>query len=105
MIAVGSHLTKTLFCLFICSGNTYPLVIVAHPNDPTDQIAIGLSDGGVHVIEPKEKSDNGAATHPYDSNQIAVGLSDGGVHVIEPKEKSNNGAASSNHKDLESPSK
>ena len=26
-VAVGTHLTEKLFCLFICSGNTYPLVI------------------------------------------------------------------------------
>ena len=60
-VAVGTHLTKKLFCLFICSGNTYPLVIAAHPHEPY-QIAVGLTDGGVYVIKPKEKSDNGAAS-------------------------------------------
>lgn len=31
----------------------YPLVIAAHPSEP-NQFAIGLTDGGVHVIEPPE---------------------------------------------------
>lgn len=51
----------------MCSGNIYPSVIAAHPHQP-NQFAIGLTDGGVHVIEPAESegkwcirpSDNGA---------------------------------------------
>lgn len=31
----------------------YPLVIAAHPSDP-NQFALGLSDGGVVVLEPLE---------------------------------------------------
>eukprot|EP00253_Pinus_taeda_P023572 PITA_23572 len=33
------------------SGHIYPLVIAANPHVP-NQIAVGLTDGGVHVIEP-----------------------------------------------------
>ncbi|XP_065630534.1 topless-related protein 4 isoform X1 [Quercus suber] len=35
------------------SSRAYPLVIAAHPSKP-NQFAIGLTDGGVHVIEPPE---------------------------------------------------
>ncbi|XP_050286590.1 topless-related protein 4-like isoform X1 [Quercus robur] len=35
------------------SSRAYPLVIAAHPSKP-NQFAIGLTDGGVHVIEPLE---------------------------------------------------
>ncbi|KAL8123045.1 hypothetical protein AgCh_011138 [Apium graveolens] len=35
------------------SSRVYPLVIAAHPNDP-NQFALGLSDGGVQVLEPPE---------------------------------------------------
>eukprot|EP00897_Mesotaenium_endlicherianum_P001295 jgi/Mesen1/1193/ME000128S00169 len=35
------------------STTVYPLVIAAHPSEP-HQIALGLSDGGVQVIEPAE---------------------------------------------------
>lgn len=30
----------------------YPTVVAAHPGEP-DQIAIGLSDGSIKVIEPR----------------------------------------------------
>lgn len=32
----------------------YPLVIAAHPIEP-NQFALGLSDGGVQVIEPLDE--------------------------------------------------
>uniref|UniRef100_A0A7N0U966 CTLH domain-containing protein n=1 Tax=Kalanchoe fedtschenkoi TaxID=63787 RepID=A0A7N0U966_KALFE len=35
------------------SGSVYPLVIASHPSDP-NQIALGMSNGAVHVIEPAE---------------------------------------------------
>lgn len=31
----------------------YPLVIAAHPSE-ANQFALGLTDGGVHVLEPLE---------------------------------------------------
>lgn len=37
----------------MCSDNIYPLVIAANPHIP-NQFAVGLTDGGVHVIEPTE---------------------------------------------------
>ncbi|KAK1389417.1 WUS-interacting protein 2 [Heracleum sosnowskyi] len=35
------------------SLKVYPLVIAAHPSEPT-QFALGLTDGGVHILEPLE---------------------------------------------------
>jgi len=35
------------------SSGVYPLVIAAHPSEP-NQFALGLSDGGVQVLEPLE---------------------------------------------------
>lgn len=67
------------FCV-LCSTTAYPLVIAAHPSEP-NQFALGLSDGGVQVIEPLESegkwgvgppSDNGGqpgGTGPTSGNQ------------------------------------
>ncbi|KAM1407657.1 hypothetical protein ACFX2F_002206 [Malus domestica] len=39
---------------FSLSGNpSYPLVIAAHPSEP-NQIALGMTDGSVHVVEPSD---------------------------------------------------
>ncbi|KAL2341729.1 hypothetical protein Fmac_009669 [Flemingia macrophylla] len=35
------------------SQNVYPIVVTAHPHEP-NQFAIGLSDGSIKVIEPRE---------------------------------------------------
>ncbi|CDP19688.1 unnamed protein product [Coffea canephora] len=35
------------------SGEIFPMVIAAHPSDPS-QFALGMSDGAVHVIEPSD---------------------------------------------------
>ncbi|GMY34068.1 WD40 domain-containing protein [Fagus crenata] len=43
------------------SARVYPVVIAAHPSKP-NQFAIGLTDGGVHVIEPQESEGNWSAT-------------------------------------------
>lgn len=37
----------------ICSSRVYPLVVAAHPSEP-NQFALGLTDGGVCLIEPLE---------------------------------------------------
>ncbi|KAJ9179749.1 hypothetical protein P3X46_008082 [Hevea brasiliensis] len=38
---------------FVAGNNAYPLVIAAHPSEP-NQIALGMSDGAVHVVEPTD---------------------------------------------------
>ncbi|KAJ0078514.1 hypothetical protein Patl1_24463 [Pistacia atlantica] len=35
------------------NATTYPFVIAAHPSEP-NQIALGMSDGAVHVVEPSD---------------------------------------------------
>ncbi|AQK41369.1 Ramosa 1 enhancer locus 2 [Zea mays] len=59
--------------ILACAGRVYPLVVAAHPMEP-NQIAIGMSDGKVHVVEPLDgdpkwgsapPQDNGAHPHPH----------------------------------------
>ncbi|WCJ27942.1 Protein TOPLESS [Euphorbia peplus] len=38
---------------YVASNTAYPIVIAAHPSDP-NQIAVGMSDGVVHLIEPTD---------------------------------------------------
>ncbi|KAK9272579.1 hypothetical protein L1049_002953 [Liquidambar formosana] len=38
------------------SGTVYPSVIAAHPSEP-NQIALGMSDGTVHVVEPSSDAE------------------------------------------------
>ncbi|KAG9450248.1 hypothetical protein H6P81_010213 [Aristolochia fimbriata] len=63
------------------SSTVYPLVIAAHPLEP-NQFALGLTDGGVHVLEPLESegkwgvappAENGSASSM--SNAPATGAS------------------------------
>ena len=44
----------------------YPVVIAAHPSEP-NQFAIGLTDGGVHVIEPPDSGGSWCVAPPLES--------------------------------------
>lgn len=48
------------------SLRAYPLVITAHPNDP-NQFALGLNDGGVHVLEPLESEGRWGTVPPNEN--------------------------------------
>ncbi|KAK8914551.1 Topless-related protein 1 [Platanthera zijinensis] len=50
------------------SVNVYPVVIAAHPTEP-NQLALGLSDGSAHVLEPLDPSEGkwGSAPPPESS--------------------------------------
>ncbi|XP_062143597.1 topless-related protein 3-like [Alnus glutinosa] len=48
------------------SQPAHPLVVGAHPQDP-NQIAIGLTDGSVMVIEPSESEGKWGSTPPMDN--------------------------------------
>ncbi|TKY72557.1 Topless-related protein 2 [Spatholobus suberectus] len=48
-IASSAYLHQTT----LNSQNVYPIVVTAHPQEP-NQFAIGLSDGSIKVIEPRE---------------------------------------------------
>ncbi|KAF6158223.1 hypothetical protein GIB67_015017 [Kingdonia uniflora] len=45
------------------NSRVYPLVIAAHPSEP-NQFALGLTDGGVHVLEPLESEGRWGTTPP-----------------------------------------
>lgn len=44
----------------------YPLVIAAHPQEP-NQLAVGLTDGTVKVIEPRESEGKWGLPVPADT--------------------------------------
>ncbi|XP_010533140.1 PREDICTED: topless-related protein 4-like [Tarenaya hassleriana] len=49
------------------SSRVYPLVIAAHPSDP-NQFALGLSDGGVQVLEPLETESKWGSSPPAEDS-------------------------------------
>ncbi|KAL6568020.1 Topless-related protein 4 [Orobanche hederae] len=55
------------------SSRVYPLVITAHPSEP-NQFALGLTDGGVHVLEPLEMEGKWG-TVPPPENGVGPSLS------------------------------
>jgi hypothetical protein len=70
--------SNDIFCSFCSSGNIYPMVVASHPSEP-NQIALGMSDGSVHVMEPLESDtkwgpsaaqDNGS--HPARTSSPAM---------------------------------
>ncbi|XP_059635124.1 topless-related protein 4-like isoform X1 [Cornus florida] len=44
----------------------YPLVIAAHPSEP-HQFALGLTDGGVHIVEPLESEGKWGTSPPVEN--------------------------------------
>ncbi|XP_031379042.1 topless-related protein 4-like isoform X2 [Punica granatum] len=48
------------------SLRVYPLVIAAHPSEP-NQFALGLTDGGVHVLEPLESEGKWGTAPPVEN--------------------------------------
>lgn len=55
--------------LSFCRSTVYPLVIAAHPAEP-NQFALGLSDGGVQVIEPLESEGKWGTGPPADNGTV-----------------------------------
>ncbi|KAI4378064.1 hypothetical protein MLD38_015602 [Melastoma candidum] len=49
----------------------YPLVITTHPQEP-NQLAVGLTDGSVKVIEPTESDGKWGVTSPVDNGMLSV---------------------------------
>lgn len=52
-----------------CSNSVYPLVIAAHPSEP-NQIALGMSDGAVHVVEPSDAELKWGAPPPQENGTL-----------------------------------
>lgn len=44
----------------------HPLVIAAHPSEP-NQFALGLTDGGVHILEPLESEGRWGSPPPTEN--------------------------------------
>ncbi|XP_009395446.2 protein TOPLESS-RELATED PROTEIN 2 isoform X1 [Musa acuminata AAA Group] len=51
------------------SGPVYPMVIAAHPSEP-NQIALGMSDGAVHVVEPSDVDSKWGAAPPQENGSL-----------------------------------
>ncbi|THU71819.1 hypothetical protein C4D60_Mb04t05530 [Musa balbisiana] len=51
------------------SGPVYPMVIAAHPSEP-NQIALGMSDGAVHVVEPSDADSKWGAAPPQENGSL-----------------------------------
>ena len=47
----------------------YPLVVAAHPSEP-NQFAVGLTDGGVHVLEPLESEGRWGTPPPVENGAV-----------------------------------
>lgn len=65
------------------SARVFPHVIAAHPSDP-DQFALGLSDGGVHVLEPLE-SEGKWGTAPPAENGAGPSTASGATGSEQPQ--------------------
>ncbi|XP_034711523.1 protein TOPLESS-RELATED PROTEIN 2-like [Vitis riparia] len=53
------------------SSGVYPLVIAAHPSEP-NQIALGMSDGAVHVVEPTDAEPKWGGQPPQDNGSLPL---------------------------------
>ncbi|KAK3025864.1 hypothetical protein RJ639_042293, partial [Escallonia herrerae] len=65
------------------SARLYPLVIAAHPSDP-NQFALGLTDGGVYVLEPLE-SEGKWGTSPPVENGVGPSTTSGAANADQPQ--------------------
>lgn len=56
-----------LIYVSLCDSQTlYPVVVTAHPQEP-NQLAVGLTDGSVKVIEPSDSEGKWVATVAVDN--------------------------------------
>ncbi|XWS27035.1 hypothetical protein CRYUN_Cryun26dG0081300 [Craigia yunnanensis] len=65
------------------SLRVFPLVIAAHPSDP-NQFALGLTDGGVHIVEPSE-SEGKWGTSPSVENGAGPSATSGATGAEPPQ--------------------
>lgn len=65
------------------SLRVYPLVIAAHPSEP-NQFALGLTDGGVHILEPLE-SEGKWGTSPPTENGAGPSTTSGAAGSDQPQ--------------------
>lgn len=65
------------------SIRAHPLVIAAHPSEP-NQFALGLADGGVHILEPLE-SEGKWGTSPPTENGAGPSTTSGAAGSDQPQ--------------------
>ncbi|MQM07473.1 hypothetical protein Taro_040313 [Colocasia esculenta] len=53
----------------LANGSVYPMVIAAHPSEP-NQLALGMSDGAVYVVEPSEAEPKWGAPPPQENGAL-----------------------------------
>lgn len=57
--------------MFLYASTTvYPLVVAAHPSEP-NQFALGLTDGGVHILEPLESEGKWGVAPPVENGSAS----------------------------------
>ena len=60
------HTSTYLTTYNFYSLRVHPLVIAAHPSEP-NQFALGLTDGGVHILEPLESEGKWGTSPPIEN--------------------------------------
>ncbi|PKA49230.1 Topless-related protein 1 [Apostasia shenzhenica] len=68
------RISPTAYLNASSSSNVHPVVIAAHPIEPS-QFALGLTDGGVQVLEPLESEGKWGSTPPPDNSVGATSTS------------------------------
>jgi hypothetical protein len=59
-----------LWINYLCSSTVYPLVVAAHPSEP-NQFSLGLTDGGVVVLEPGESEGKWGTGPPAENGAVS----------------------------------
>ncbi|XP_028105463.1 protein TOPLESS-RELATED PROTEIN 2-like isoform X2 [Camellia sinensis] len=67
------------------NGSSFPVVIAAHPSEP-NQIALGMSDGAVHVIEPSDAEPKWGSSVPQENGALPSVASNSALNNSQPSE-------------------
>lgn len=76
-LVADAHCCITLFFLSH-STRVHPVVVAAHPSEP-NQFAVGLTDGGIHVLEPPESEGKWGTAPPVENGAGPSVTSAGGA--------------------------
>ncbi|XP_076957021.1 topless-related protein 4-like isoform X2 [Bidens hawaiensis] len=68
------------------NSRVYPLVIAAHPSEP-NQFALGLTDGGVVVLEPLESEGKWGTSPPLENGAGPSGLTAGATGTTDQAQR------------------
>lgn len=73
MLSFFLFLSECTALLFGSGSSPYPTVIASHPSEP-NQIALGMSDGAVHVIEPSDVEPKWGTPLPQENGALSLPL-------------------------------